>query len=58
MKFYHLQQMDRPREYSDQWNKSEKDRYYILPLICGIQNKKIYICNKQTHWYRKQLTGY
>ena len=58
MKFYHLQQMDRPREYSDQWNKSEKDRYYILPLICGIQNKNIYICNKQTHWYKKQLTGY
>ena len=40
MKFYHLQQMDRPREYSDQWNKSEKDRYCILPLINGIQNKK------------------
>ena len=57
MKFYHLQQMDRPREYSDQWNKSEKDRYCILPLINGIQNKKK-ICNKQTHWYRKQTTGY
>lgn len=36
MKFYNLQQMGRPREYSAQWNKSEKDRYYILPLICGI----------------------
>ena len=24
------------REYYAQWNKSEKDNYYVVSLICGI----------------------
>ena len=28
--------MDRPGGYDAKWNKSEKDKYHMLSLICGI----------------------
>ena len=28
--------MDGAREYNAKWNKSEKDKYHIISLICGI----------------------
>ena len=34
----------------DKWNKSEKDKYYMSSLVCGIQ--KI----KQTNDYNKKKT--
>ena len=28
--------MDRPRDYHAKWSKSEKDKYHMISLICGI----------------------
>ena len=28
--------MDGPRDYYGKWNKSEKDKYHMNSLICGI----------------------
>ena len=28
--------VDRPREYYAKWNKTEKDKYCTISLICGI----------------------
>ena len=28
--------MDRPRDYHTKWSKSDKDKYHIISLICGI----------------------
>ena len=28
--------MDGAREYNAKWNKSEKDKYHMISLICGI----------------------
>ena len=28
--------MDGPREYHTKWNKSEKDKYHVISLICGL----------------------
>ena len=28
--------MDGPRDYHIKWNKSEKDKYRMMSLICGI----------------------
>ena len=28
--------MDGPRDYRTEWSKSDKDKYHIIPLICGI----------------------
>ena len=28
--------MDGPRVYHTKWNKSDKDKYYMISLICGI----------------------
>ena len=40
--------MDRAGGHYAKWNKSEKDKYYMVSLICGIQ--KI----KQTSEYNKK----
>ena len=41
------------------WDKSEKDKYFMLWLVCGIeQNKLANITKKQTHKYREQFSGY
>ena len=42
-------------------NKSEKDAYYMISLICGIwriQQTSEYNSKKQTHRYREQMSGY
>ena len=28
--------MDEPRDHNTKWSKSEKDRYYMISLMCGI----------------------
>ena len=28
--------MDWPRDYHTKWSKSEKDKYHMISLICGI----------------------
>ena len=28
--------MDGPRDYHTKWSKSEKDKYYMISVICGI----------------------
>ena len=30
--------MDGPRDYHTKWSKSDKDKYHVIQLICGIQN--------------------
>ena len=38
------------------WNKSEKDKYYTMSLICGIEKRKPVnkTKKKQSHGYREQ----
>ena len=31
--------MDEPRHFHTEWSKSEKDRYSMISLICGIKKK-------------------
>ena len=31
--------MDDPKGYCTKWNKSEKDKYYIISFICEIKKK-------------------
>ena len=31
--------MDGPRDDHTEWSKSEKDKYHMIPLICGIHKK-------------------
>ena len=31
--------MDRPRDCHTKWSQTEKDKYHMIPLICGIQKK-------------------
>ena len=52
--------MDGLRGYYTKWTKSEKDRYYMIPLICGIKKygKLENITSKQAHRYREQISGY
>ena len=28
--------MDEPTDYGTKWNKSEKDKYHMISLICGV----------------------
>ena len=28
--------MDGPKDYHTKWSKTEKDKYYMISLICGI----------------------
>ena len=35
------------------WNKSDKDKYHMISLICEIFKKK-----KKTHRYREQIGGW
>ena len=28
--------MDRPRDYRAKWSKSEKDKYHVISLMCGV----------------------
>ena len=42
-------------------SQTEKDKYYMIPLICGIQKIiqiSLYTKQKQTHRHRKQTSGY
>ena len=32
---------DGPRDYHNQWSMTEKDKYHMISLICGIWRKKI-----------------
>ena len=38
--------MDGPRDYHTKWSQTEKDKYYMIPPICGISkndtNEPIY----------------
>ena len=42
--------MDGPRVYYASWNKSDKDKYCMLPLTCGVWKLK------QTNQYNKAET--
>ena len=54
--------MDGPRDYHIKWSKSDKDKYRMISLICGIFSKKIqmnlFTKQKQTHRLWKQIYGY
>ena len=34
--------MDGPKDYHTKWSKSEKDKFHMISLICGILKKKWY----------------
>ena len=36
--------MDEPRDYDIKWSKSDKDKYHMISLICGI------LKNEQCKW--------
>ena len=35
--------MDGPRDYQIKWSQTEKEKYYMILLICGILKKKIQV---------------
>ena len=48
--------MGGPREYYTLWSKSDKGKYYMISLTCGIQKiMHTYLCikQKQIHRHRK-----
>ena len=48
--------MEGPREYYAKWNKSQKDKYHMISLICGIWKTK-QTKQKQIHRYRGERGG-
>ena len=53
--------MDVLEGYYAKWNKSEKDKYCMISLICGttLHNKLVNVTKmKQNHRYREQTSGY
>ena len=52
--------MDGPRDYHTKRSKSERDKYHMILLTCGIQNmtqKNISMTQNQTHRHREQTCG-
>ena len=52
--------MDEPGDHT-KWNKSDKDKYHMESLICGIQKMiqmNLFTKRKQTHRLRGQTHGY
>ena len=52
--------MDGPRDYHTKRSKSERDKYHMILLTCGIQNmtqKNISMKQNQTHRHREQTCG-
>ena len=48
--------MDGPRDYHTKRSKSERDKYHMILLTCGIQNmtqKNISMKQNQTHRHRE-----
>ena len=45
---------DGPRHYHPKWRKSDKDKYYIILLICEIQDELIH----KTERHRKKTYGH
>ena len=53
--------MDGPKDYHTKWSKSEKDKYHVISLICGISSMtqmNSSMKQKQTHRHRKQTFVY
>ena len=53
--------MDGPRDDHTKLSKSDKDKYHMLSLICGIKKMiqvNLFTKQKQTHRHRKQTYGY
>ena len=53
--------VDGPRDYHTKWSQTEKDKYHMISLICGIQKKQnmnLFTKQKQVYRYRKQMYGY
>ena len=47
----------RPRDYHTKQSKSDKDKYYQISLICGVQ-MNLFTKQKHTHRHRKNKYGY
>ena len=49
--------MDRPRDYPTKWSKSDKDKYYMISLVCEIwkknRNELIYKTETDTDFENK-----
>ena len=53
--------MDGPRADHTKWSKSEKEKYHMISLICGIwriMQINLFTKEKQSHRHRKQTYGY
>ena len=55
--------MDGPRDCHTKWSKSERDKYHMILLLCGIlkndSNELIYKTeiDSQTFWLTKGIAG-
>ena len=47
--------VDEPWGHHAKWNKSEKDKYYLISLICGIQN--IALIKTEIEWWLPGAKG-
>ena len=50
--------MDGPRDYNTKWSKSEKDKYHMISVTCGILKiiqVNVFTGQKQSHGHRKQI---
>ena len=53
--------MDGPRDDHTKWSRSDKDKYHMISLVCGIWNiiqMNLFTKQEQTHRHRKQTYGY
>ena len=48
--------MDEPRDYHTKWSRSDKDKYHMIPLPCGIYNmSQMNLPVKQKQTYRQRI---
>ena len=52
--------MDGPRDHHTKWSKSDKDKYYMISLICGVSKRDTneLTNQKQKRTHRKPTYGY
>ena len=52
--------MDGPRDHHTKWSKSDKDKYYMISLICGVSKRDTneLTNQKQKRTHRKPTYSY
>ena len=49
--------MDGPRDCHAEWSKSEKGKYQMVSLMCGLQKKGTYITSNELIYKRETVTN-